>query len=76
MIVDRLTQSWNACLPIEVTELGIIMEVKPVHPQNVPRMEVTEFGIEIVVSLEQFWKVFASSVIVLGRDADVKLVHP
>ena len=42
---------------MEVTELGIVMEVRLVHPQKVEElMEVTELGIETEVRLLQFSK--------------------
>ena len=43
---------------MEVTELGIVNEVRYSHPQNVHSpMEVTELGIVSVVRLEHFLNV-------------------
>jgi len=53
----RFIQSWNILLPpIAVTELGIVMEVRPVQPWNAELlMLLTEFGIVMEVRPVQPW---------------------
>ena len=44
-------------LPIVVTEFGMVIDVKPIHPLKAqPPILVTEFGMVIDVKPEQFEK--------------------
>lgn len=50
-----LLQPENALFPTEVTDLGMLMEVKPLQLRNAPfPIEVTEFGILMEVKPLQF----------------------
>ena len=50
----RLEHSLKVEFPMEVTESGMVMPVRPVHPLKAPfPMEVTEPGMVMLVSLEQ-----------------------
>ena len=52
--LNKLLHKKNAELPMEVTEFGISMEIKPLHLLNaIVPIEFTEFGISMEVKLVQ-----------------------
>ena len=52
----RLLQLKKAIAPMEVTLLGIVMEVRPLHLKAALPMEVMLLGIVMEVSSQQFSK--------------------
>ena len=53
-MVARLEQPENAPSPMVVTEVGMLMAVRPVQPSNAPSpMVVTELGMLMAVRLRQ-----------------------
>lgn len=52
MVTDTKLQERNASAPIEVTLLGMLIEVKPLQPKNAPcSIAVTLFGMVTEVKL-------------------------
>ena len=52
-ILSRLVHSTKQYPPSEVTDEGIVMEVKPLQPLKHPPNEVTDEGIVMEVKLRQ-----------------------
>jgi hypothetical protein len=52
-----LIQSSKTLFPMDVTELGIDMEARDMHPLNTPVLiDVSVVGIYTLDNLMQFWK--------------------
>ena len=76
-IDSKPLQLEKAELPIEVTELGIVILVKLIQPLNAPLpIEVTELGIvTLVKSLQPPKALSPIAVTELGMETLVKLLH-
>ena len=74
----RLEQSLKALRAIEVTVLGIVMEVRPLHPsKEEPPIEVNPFERMTEVRLVQSSNTeLLIEVTVLGKDKEVMLYIP
>ena len=77
MMLFRLEQSLKALRAIEVTVLGIVMEVRPLHPsKEEPPIEVNPFERVTEVSPVQSSKAeLPIDVTLLGIDKEVMLLH-
>ena len=65
-------EPWNAAFPIDVTEAGIVIDVKPEQLENAASpIVVTEAGMIIDDKLLQFWKACVPIVRSCEPDANV-----
>ena len=75
VMVSKLVQPSKGLIPIDVTELGMVIEVKPDHPKAQSPMEVTELGISIELKTAHSSNVDSPmEVTELGMVIEVKLV--
>ena len=74
----KLLQFWKALLPMVVTELGMLIEDKPLQPLKAPSsIEVTELPIETVFKPVQFWNAHSQIVVTeFGILMDNRPLHP
>ena len=76
-ILSRLVHSTKQYPPSEVTDEGIVMEVKPLQPLKHPPNEVTDEGIVMEVKLRQPEKQYIPSEVTdEGIVMEVKLRQP
>ena len=76
LIFVKPVQFWKQYHPKLVTELGIVIEVKPVQPEKHPSKLVTELGIVIEVKPQQYSKHLSPKLVTeLGIVIEVKPVQ-